>query len=93
MLAHVKSVAIAVRTISQDLGEIPSDGDGEIQKIVKIKAKMSATTNNPIIASKNFAISERKSPISLLDAAASHPKAAVIHIVKIHSPVAFERTA
>ena len=87
MLAHVNSVANAVRTISQDLGEIPSDGDGEIQKMVKIKAKISATTNNLIIASKNFAISEGMSPISLLDAAASHPKAAVIHIVKIHPPL------
>lgn len=90
VLAHVKSVAIAVRSISQDLGEIPSDGDGEIQKIVKLKAKISATTNNLITASKNFAISEGLSPVSLLDAAASHLTAAVvglIHIVKIHPPL------
>ena len=90
VLAHVKSVVIAVRSISQDLGEVPSDGDEEVQKIVKLKAKISATANNLITASKNFAISKGLSPVSLLDAAASHLTAAVIgliHIVKIHPPL------
>lgn len=90
VLAQVKSVVIAVRSISQDLGEVPSDGDGEVQKIVKLKAKISATANNLITASKNFAISKGLSPVSLLDAAASHLTAAVvglIHIVKIHPPL------
>lgn len=90
VLAHVKSVVIAVRCISQDLGEVPSDGDGEIQKIVILKAKISATANNLITASKNFAISKGLSPVSLLDAAASHLTDAVvglIHIVKIHPPL------
>lgn len=90
VLAHVKSVVIAVRSISQDLGEVPSDGDEEVQKIVKLKVKISSTANNLITASKNFAISKGLSPVSLLDAAASHLSVAVvslIHIVKIHPPL------
>lgn len=90
VLAHVKSVVIAVRSISQDLGEISSDGDQDVQKIVKLKVKISATANNLITASKNFAISKGLSPVSLLDAATSHLTVAVvslIHIVKIHPPL------
>lgn len=90
VLAHVKSVVTAVRSISQDIGEIPSDGDEDVQKIVKRKMKISATANNLITASKNFAISKGLSPVSLLDAAASHLTVAVvslIHIVKIHPPL------
>lgn len=90
VLAHVKSVVTAVRSISQDLGEVPSDGDEDVQKIVKLKVKISATANNLITASKNFAISKGLSPVSLLDAAASHLTVAVvslIHIVKIHPPL------
>ena len=90
VLAHVKSVVVAVRSISQDLGEAPTDGNGEVQKIVKLKAKISATANNLITASKNFAISKGLSPVSLLDAATSHLTAAVVslvHIVKIHPPL------
>lgn len=89
VLAHVKSVVTAVRSISQDLGEVPSSGDEDVQKIVKLKVKISATANNLITASKNFAISKGLSPVSLLDAAASHLTVAVvslIHIVKIHPP-------
>lgn len=87
VLAHVKSVVIAVRNISQDVGRASSKDDEQTQQKSKLKARISATANNLITASKNFAISNGLSPVSLLDAAASHLTAAVVNLigaVKIH---------
>ncbi len=90
VLAQVKSVVIAVRNISQDLGEVSLNDDKQGQQMIKRKSRISATANNLITAAKNFAISKGLSPASLLDAAASHLTSAVvnlIHIVKIHPPL------
>ena len=81
VLAHVKSVVIAVRNISQDVGH-PSKDDEQAQQTSKLKARISATANNLITASKNFAISNGLSPVSLLDAAASHLTAAVVNLLR-----------
>ena len=86
VLAHVKSVIIAVRNISLDIGDTQSGKDEVSQQKNKIQAKLSATSNNLITASRNFALSKGLSPVSLLDAAASHVSATVIeliHFVKI----------
>ena len=59
----------------------------------KATRKLSATANNLITASKNFANSSGLSPVSLLDAAASHLSTAVIeivHLVKIRASPADE---
>ncbi|KAF2711843.1 hypothetical protein K504DRAFT_374566 [Pleomassaria siparia CBS 279.74] len=48
----------------------------------KLKSRVSATANNLITASKNHASSSGLSPVSLLDAAASHLSTAVIELVK-----------
>lgn len=83
VLTHVKTVVIAVRNISQDIGSLQPDGDEQAPQKVKLKSKMSATANNLITASKNFAISNGLSPVSLLDAAASHLTAAVVDLIRI----------
>jgi hypothetical protein len=48
----------------------------------KLKSRVSATANNLITASKNHASSAGLSPVSLLDAAASHLSTAVVELVK-----------
>jgi hypothetical protein len=47
-----------------------------------LKGKVSATANNVITASKNYATAGGLSPVSLLDAAASHLTAAVVDLVR-----------
>lgn len=95
VVPHVKSVVVAVRNISQDLGNVSLNGDQQSQPKSKLRSKISATANNLITASRNFAVSDGLSPVSLLDAAASHLTAAVvdlIRVVKIHptSPTELE---
>ena len=48
----------------------------------KLKSRVSATANNLITATKNHASSGGLSPVSLLDAAASHLSTAVVELVK-----------
>ena len=93
VLAHVKSVIIAVRNITLDVGPTQSGKDEAMQQRHKQKAKLSATSNNLITAARNFTMAKGLSPVSLLDAATSHVAAAVvelIHLVKIHHTPAEE---
>ncbi len=86
VLAHVKSVVVTVRELTQDVGVTQTNDNDLAQQRTKLLGKVSATANNLITASKNFALSKGLSPVSLLDAAASHLTAAVvelIHLVKI----------
>ena len=86
VLTQVKDVIIAIRSITLDLGSTTSGKDAETHQKHKLKVRASATANNLITAAKNFAASRGLSPLSLLDAAASHIVAVVIeliHLVKI----------
>lgn len=83
VLAHVKSVVIAVRKITLDMGDTQSGNDEVTQQRNKLKTKVSATANNLITAAKNFAVSNGLSPVSLLDAAASHVSAAIVELVRL----------
>lgn len=81
VLYQVKAVVVAIRHVLQDIESAPESGN-----LIKAKARVSGTANNLITASKNFANSSGLSPVSLLDAAASHVATAiieVIHLVKI----------
>jgi len=82
VLAHVKAVAIAVRSITLDVGDTRLNTDEMGAQQQRYSAKVSATANNLITAAKNFAMSHGLSPVSLLDAAASHLAASVIELVK-----------
>lgn len=86
VMPQVQAVVIAIRYILQDAQPSVEPGDGSAaQKAIR---KVSATANNLITASKNFANSSRLSPVSLLDAAASHLSTAVVeivHLVKIRA--------
>ncbi|KAI4183650.1 MAG: hypothetical protein L6R41_005286, partial [Letrouitia leprolyta] len=81
VLPSVRQVVIAVRQITQDIGEPNNDQTG--QQIGKLKGKVSATANNLITASKNFAASNGLSPVSLVDAAASHLATAAVELIRL----------
>ncbi|KAK6612281.1 hypothetical protein H4I96_01494 [Botrytis cinerea] len=82
VIEYMKNVVINVRQISQDIDKAPQSSAELAQKRAKLKSRLSATANNLITASKNFAGAKGLSPVSLLDAAASHLTTAVIELVR-----------
>lgn len=92
-MESMKAVVVSVRRIIRDMDEMASNDDDLARQQQKLKSRVSATANNLITASKNFAASAGMSPVSLLDAAASHLVAAVVELlrtVKIRSTPAGE---
>ena len=83
VLAPVRSVVIAVRNVTLDMGDTEAGKDGATQQRHKLKMKVLVTANNLITAAKNFAMSKGLSPVSLLDAAASHVSAAIVELVRL----------
>ncbi|EEH10955.1 conserved hypothetical protein [Histoplasma capsulatum G186AR] len=83
VLEQMKAVVLAVRHITQDIEHAQGMGGDEHSPLrSRAKTRVSATANNLITASKNFASSNGISPVSLLDAAASHLSAAVVELVR-----------
>ena len=84
VLGHMKTVVLAVRNITTDVDQASSIVTNEdmASKMSKLKGRVSATANNVITASKNYAAAGGLSPVSLLDAAASHLTAAVVDLVR-----------
>lgn len=82
VIDSMKSVIVSVRRITKDMDE-SQPNDGELaQQQQKLKSRVSATANNLITASKNFASGAGISPVSLLDAAASHLVAALVELLR-----------
>ncbi|KAJ4338133.1 component of the polarisome [Ascochyta clinopodiicola] len=95
-LESMRSVVKCVRAIT---GEIDSTPLSQMQsptssvsidlmatperQQAKLKSRVSATANNLITATKNHTSSNGLSPVSLLDAAASHLSTAVVELVKL----------
>lgn len=79
---YMKAVVVSVRRITQDIEESSSSTGDLAQQQAKMKSRVSATANNLITAARNFAASKGLSPLSLLDAAASHLTTAVVELVK-----------
>jgi hypothetical protein len=71
-----------VRRIIKDIDETPLQDETTVQQQQKMKSKVSATANNLITVTKNFAASAGISPVSLIDAAASHLVAAVVDMLR-----------
>ncbi|KAI5810417.1 hypothetical protein BZA77DRAFT_254872 [Pyronema omphalodes] len=88
-LDQVKSVILATKALTQDLEDqlIHNPGimgkPGSSESIARLKSRISATANNLTTAAKNHAQGCGLSPVSLLDAAASHLTASVIELVKL----------
>ncbi|KAF2138304.1 uncharacterized protein K452DRAFT_301262 [Aplosporella prunicola CBS 121167] len=90
VLDCMKNVVVSVRHITADFdaaGSPPSSAGGDestdAKRASKLKSRVSATANNLITASKNHAAAAGLSPVSLLDAAASHLTTAIVELVKI----------
>lgn len=93
VIDSMKAVVVSVRRITKDIDESAPNNDEVLQQRTKLKSRVSSTANNLITASKNFAAAAGISPVSLLDAAASHLVAAVVELlrtVKIRSTPAGE---
>ncbi|KAI9892545.1 MAG: component of the polarisome [Vezdaea aestivalis] len=79
---HMKAVVVAVRHISQDIAASTTNGGDQAHLRNRMTTRVSATANNLITATKNFSNSGGLSPVSLLDAAASHLTAAIVELVR-----------
>lgn len=82
VMDYMKSVVVNVMRITKDIDESSSNNGDLAKEQSKLKARVSVTANNLITASKNFASAKGLSPISLLDAAASHLTTAVVELVR-----------
>jgi len=82
VIEFMKAVVLNVRRITQDIDEAKSTGGDLTPQQSKLKSRVSATANNLITAAKNFASANGLSPVSILDAAASHLTAAVVELVR-----------
>lgn len=84
VIDSMKAVVVSVRRITKDIDvSAPNTNEEMLQQHAKLKSRVSSTANNLITASKNFASSAGISPVSLLDAAASHLVAAVVELLRI----------
>jgi myosin heavy subunit len=95
-LESMRNVVKCVRAITGEIDSTPlsqmqsptSSISGDListpeKQQAKLKSRVSATANNLITAAKNHASSSGLSPVSLLDAAASHLSTAVVELVKL----------
>ncbi|KAI6366710.1 hypothetical protein MCOR25_005077 [Pyricularia grisea] len=78
IMETMKTVVVSVRRIIKDMDEA---GNGSEEQR-KLKGRIASTANNLITAAKNFAASAGISPVSLIDAAASHLVAAIVELLK-----------
>lgn len=83
VLPQITSVIVTVRNMIQDVDRTPPPVDGSATLRMKAKGRVSVTANNMITAARNFAGSSGLSPVSLLDAAASHLCTAVVELVRV----------
>ncbi|KAJ5959995.1 Spa2 homology (SHD) of GIT [Penicillium vulpinum] len=82
VLQQIKTVIAAVRHILQDVEHSPTPVDRSAALRANVKGQVSTTANNMIIATRNFASSGGLSPVSLLDAAASHLCTAIVDLIR-----------
>lgn len=79
----MKSVVFSVRRITKDVEQSKAPNDEEAQRQAKLKGRVSSTANNLITAAKNFAAGAGLSPVSILDAAASHLTVALVEFLRV----------
>ncbi|KAK4110464.1 hypothetical protein N656DRAFT_713614 [Canariomyces notabilis] len=77
----MKAVVVSVRRITKDV-DGPTQSSETVTQHQKLKARVSAAANNLITTSKNFASSAGITPVSIIDAAASHLVAAVVELLR-----------
>ncbi|CAG8568124.1 289_t:CDS:10 [Acaulospora morrowiae] len=88
VLIAMKSIVIACKSITEDVDEYEQNRASLMKtedkdKLHALKSKLSATLTNLMTAAKNHATGYGISPVSLLDAAASHLTASIVDLVKL----------
>ncbi|KAJ1019510.1 hypothetical protein NDA18_005991 [Ustilago nuda] len=90
VLLSMKTVVLATTLVTDDVSkyqQIPANlaelSPEEQEELMALKSKCSATLNNLMTACRNHASSHGLSPVSLLDAAASHVSATIVDLVKL----------
>ena len=89
MILATKQVINAVARIDEDVqayegaGKATSLSEDEQENLHALKSKCNATLSNLTTAARNHATSHGLSPVSLLDAAASHLSATIIELVRL----------
>ncbi|KAL7817335.1 hypothetical protein V8C26DRAFT_70504 [Trichoderma gracile] len=79
----MKAVVVSVRRITRDLDEsAPRGNEASQQQQRRLRSRISATANSLITVSKSFAASAGITPISLVDAAASHLTVAIVEMLR-----------
>ncbi|OAQ96368.1 hypothetical protein LLEC1_06867 [Akanthomyces lecanii] len=79
----MKAVVVSVRRITRDADGVARHDEQLAQQQGKLKARVSATANNLITATKHFASGAGISPVSLVDAAASHLTVAIVELLRV----------
>ncbi|XWW99713.1 hypothetical protein V2A60_007725 [Cordyceps javanica] len=79
----MKAVVVSVRRITKDSDNVARHDEQLVQQQGKLKARVSATANNLITATKHFAAGAGISPVSLVDAAASHLTVAIVELLRV----------
>ncbi|KAG9306595.1 hypothetical protein G9A89_004792 [Geosiphon pyriformis] len=88
VIKAMKSIVIACKRITEDVEKyeqrkISSLKDEDVEKLYSLKSNLSTTLSNLMTAAKNHARGYGISPVSLLDAAASHLTATLVDLVKL----------
>lgn len=83
LMDNMKDVVLAIRSIQSDLDGSPDSGAIKDPRVAKLRQRMSTTVSNLMIAVKNHVNGGSLSPVSLVDAAASHLSSSIIELSKI----------
>ena len=88
VLLAMKSVVLATTLVTDDVAKSEQNGltdlsEEDEEQLLTLKSKTSATLNNLMTACRNHASSHGMSPVSLLDAAASHVSTTIVDLVKL----------
>lgn len=79
----MKAVVVTVRRITRDVDDATRSDDEFAHQLGRSKAKVSSTANHLITATKHFSSGAGISPVSLVDAAASHLTVAIVELLRI----------
>lgn len=88
VLVSMKSVVLATTLVTDDVAKFEQSGTAQLspdesEQLDQLKPKISTSLNNLITACRNHASSQGMSPVSLLDAAASHVSTTIVDLVKL----------
>ena len=86
VLAPMKAVINAVTAITDDLRQFerrPRSDEVDLHALRSLRDRAEATLSNLVVATKSHATGAGMSPVSLLDAAASHVSSTITEIAKI----------